>query len=176
MCDTAIHDNRLPAVDPSPQIRWSWADTLPSDALSEAINEKTVFMDWFNTAILSPVDSDDEGQQQCSSALLLYPGSTGAQEPRDVYRPAPSIPFGFSSGRISVFSECPDSVFPVGQVSAYSNVTRHDEELPVTVDVMVAKGCDGLLVRLAQDLVAEGLVVVPAVGQTVYGGDVLMRR
>lgn len=167
----AIHDNRVPFIDPSPLIRWAWADSLPSDALSDAINEKTVFMEWFNSAILSPVDD----ARQCSSALLLYPGSTGAQEPRNQYGAAPGIPSGFSSGRISVFSECPDSVFPVGQVSEYSNITQHDEYLPVTVDVMVAKGCDGLLVRLAQDLVGEGLVLVPEAGQTLYGGDVLMK-
>lgn len=129
-------------------------------------------MNWFDESILSP--SDDVNQ--CSSAILLYPGSTGLQDPRNLYGGPPSIPIGFTDGRISVFSGCPDSVFPVGQFSGFSSITQHDEFLPVTVDVMVAKGCDGLLVRLAQDLVAEGLVVVPQAGQTIYGGDVLMRR
>lgn len=173
--NAAIHDNRLPFVDPSPLIRWTWADTLPSDALSEAINEKTVFMDWFTSSVLPPAAATaDDDARQCSSALLLYPGSTGAQEPRDVYGPAPGVPLGFSSGRISVFSGCPDSVLPAGQARGYSGVTRHDEYFPVTVDVMAARGCDGLLARLARDLVAEGLVVVPEAGRTIYGGEVLM--
>lgn len=77
---------------------------------------------------------------------------------------------------MSVFSGAPDSVFPVGQVSGYSTITEHSEYFPVTVDVMVAKGCDGLLVKLAQDLVVAGLVIVPQPGQTIYGGEILMRR
>lgn len=128
-------------------------------------------MDWFGTEILSPVDDP----AQCSSGILLYPGSTGSQNPRNTYGSAPSVPFGFSNGRISVFSECPDSVFPVGQASSFSSITQHDEYFPVAVDVLVAKGCDGLLVKLAQDLVAVGIVPVPEVGATIYGGDVLMR-
>lgn len=170
--NSAIHDDRVPFVDPSPLIRWTWADTLPSNALDQAIYNKTVFMDWFNSSILSPV----EDASQCSSGILLYPGSTGAQNPRNVYGSAPDVPLGFSNGRISVFSECPDSVFPVGQVSGYSNITQHEEFFPVTVDVMVAKGCDGLLVKLAQDLVAAGLAVVPQAGGTLYGGDILMKK
>lgn len=131
-------------------------------------------MDWFNAAVLAPVADDDA--QQCSSGILLYPGATGAQTPRNAYLSPPGVPLGWASGRISVFSECPDSVFPVGQVSGYSDITQHEEWFPVTVDVLVAKGCDGLLVRLAQDLVAAGVVVVPQVGGTLYGGDILMRK
>lgn len=170
----AIHDNRLPAVDPAPLIRWAYADSQPAEALDSAIHNKTVFMDWFNTAILAPVDD----ASQCSSGILLYPGSSGqsSQGSRNTYFSAPSVPFGFSSGRISVFSECPDSVFPVGQASSFSNTTRHDEFFPVTVDVLVAKGCDGLLVKLAQDLIEAGIVVVPKVGQTIFGGDILLKR
>ncbi|KAF3760034.1 amidase signature enzyme [Cryphonectria parasitica EP155] len=167
----ALHDGRLPFVDPAPLIRWAFTDSQPADALDLAITNKTLFMDWFGSEILAPVDD----ASQCSSAILLYPGSDASQTPRNEYRSAPSVPWGFSTGRISVFSECPDSVFPVGQASGFSNITQHDEFFPVTVDVLVAKHCDGLLVRLAQDLVAAGIVPVPEVGQTIYGGEVLQR-
>lgn len=129
-------------------------------------------MGWFNAEILAPVDDPT----QCSSGILLYPGSSGqaSQTARNLYSSPPSIPFGFSSGRISPFTECPDSVFPVGQAGGFSSITQHDEFFPVTVDVLVAKGCDGLLVKLAQDLVRAGIVPVPEVGQTIYGGSILM--
>lgn len=169
----AVHDNRLPAVDPAPLTRWAFGDSQPDDALASAIANKTVFMDWFNTEILAPVDNPS----QCSSGILLYPGSLGqdSQTARNQYSSGPSVPFGFSNGRISIFSECPDSVFPVGQASGFSSITQHEEYFPVTVDVLVAKGCDGLLVKLAQDLVGAGVVPVPEVGQTIYGGEILMR-
>ena len=57
-----------------------------------------------------------------------------------------------------------------------SNITMHKEFLPVSVDIMAAKGCDGMLFQLAQDLAAVGLVGATRAGQTIYGGDVLFRR
>lgn len=129
-------------------------------------------MTWFGANVLKR----DPSPLTCSSALLLYAGSLGSANPRNRYLSPPTVPFGFSSGRISVFSEAPDHVLPLGQVESRSSVTNHTEFLPVTVDVMAAKGCDGLLVKLAQDLVAAGLVVVPQVGGTIFGGDVLMKR
>lgn len=72
-------------------------------------------------------------------------------------------------------SECPDSVFPLGQVPEFSTITQHDEYFPVTVDVLVAKGCDGLIVKLAQDLVQAGIIPIPEVGSTLYGDEILMR-
>lgn len=162
----------MPAVDPGPLTRWAFGDSQPENALDLAIQNKTVFMDWFNTQILPPVDDPS----QCSSGLLIYPGSLGSasQTSRNEYFASPSIPFGFSSGRISSFTECPDSVFPIGQASGYSSITEHVEYFPVTVDVLAAKGCDGLLVKLAQDLTKAGVISMPNVGQTISGGEILM--
>jgi hypothetical protein len=73
-------------------------------------------------------------------------------------------------------AECPDSVYPLGQVSANSSITGHEEWFPVAVDILAAKGCDGLLVRLAKDLAAAGILPVPEVGASITGGDILMKR
>lgn len=159
-------------MDPAPLARWAFGDSLPDSALDDAIANKTLFMDWFQSAILPPSDNP----ARCSSNILLYPATTGSQAPRNRYISAPSIPTGFSSGRISVFSGCPDTVFPIGQAAGFSNITQHVEYLPVAVDIMVAKGCDGLIVKLAQDLVEAGILAVPEVGRTISGGDVLMKK
>lgn len=167
----AAHDGRRPFVNPVPLARWAWGDTQPASALDDAKANKTLFMDWFNTAVLAPTPSS------CSSGFLLYVGSAGTASPRNAYLEAPSTPpLGFSNGRLSVFSGAPDHVFPVGQVGSVSAITNHTEMLPVTVDVMAARGCDGLIARLALDLVKEGLVVVPQVGAGLDGGEILMRR
>ncbi|WYZ40784.1 hypothetical protein EsH8_IV_001125 [Colletotrichum jinshuiense] len=170
----AAHDGRLPFVNPVPLARWAWGDTQPATALDDAKANKTLFMDWFNTRVLPPADDP----ATCSSGLLVYVGAGGIASPRNRYpSSAPgSPPMGFSNGRISVFSGAPDHVFPVGEVGSLSAVTNHTELLPVTVDIMAARGCDGLIVRLAQDLVAAGLLKVPEVGATLTGGDVLLRR
>ncbi|KAJ2899837.1 glutamyl-tRNA amidotransferase [Zalerion maritima] len=168
----AAYDGRLPFVDPSPLARWAFGDTLPESALEEAKTNKTIFMDWFSANYLSPVDDP----LQCSSSILAYAGRVGESSPRNLYFDAPSPPFGWYVTRISIYTEAPDHVLPLGEVEYSSTITNYTELLPVTVNVMAAKGCDGMLVKLAQDLVAEGSVVVPEVGRTLGGGDVLMKR
>ncbi|KAI8245846.1 Amidase 1 [Colletotrichum sp. SAR 10_99] len=109
----AAHDGRRPFVNPVPLARWAWGDTQPASALDDAKANKTLFMDWFNTAVLAPTPSS------CSSGFLLYVGSAGNASPRNAYLEAPSTPpLGFSNGRLSVFSGAPDHVFPVGQVGS----------------------------------------------------------
>ncbi|KAF9872970.1 hypothetical protein CkaCkLH20_09480 [Colletotrichum karsti] len=170
----AAHDGRLPFVNPVPLARWAWGDAQPSTSLAEAKANKTVFMDWFNTAVLAP---SPDPSTTCSSGLLLYVGSAGVANPRNQYPSEPGTPpMGFSNGRISVFSGAPDHVFPLGEVGSVSSVTNHTEMLPVTVDVMAARGCDGLIVRLARDLVERGVLRVPMAGRGLEGGEVLMRR
>ncbi|KAK3934271.1 amidase signature enzyme [Diplogelasinospora grovesii] len=167
----AAHDGRTPFVDPAPLARWAYGDSLPASALQEAIRNKTVFMDWWNARIMPPVADP----AQCSSSLMLYVGSAGAGagSTRNRYLSPPQVPFGWSTGRISVYSGCPDHVYPIGQVAAKSDVTNHEELFPVAVDIMAAKGCDGLLVRLAQDLIDAGILAVPKTGGSTTGGDIL---
>lgn len=52
----------------------------------------------------------------------------------------------------------------------------HKEVLPVTVDIIAAKGCDLMIAQLAQDLVTAGIISVPLTGGTIHGGDILLKR
>lgn len=129
-------------------------------------------MNWFNENIL-PVDSDP---LRCSSGFLLHMDSTSGFSNRNHYLDSPGLPLGFSSGGISIFAGTPDSVFPLGQVPYFSSVTNHEEFLPVTVDVIAAKGCDGLIAKLAMDLVANGILKASRTGSGLDGGTILLRR
>ncbi|ERF72284.1 hypothetical protein EPUS_02171 [Endocarpon pusillum Z07020] len=177
----AVHDGRRPFIDPSPLVRWTYADSQPDSALDEALHNKTLFMDWFNSNVLVP------DPVTCSNAFMIYLAGTGMSNARNQIsqvhfrsqrhpRLPPTVPFGFNSGRISVFAEVPDSVFPIGQASYFSNITQHEEYLPVAIDILAAKGCDAIIARLANDLVAAGILNVTQAGQTIYGGDVLYKR
>ncbi|KAK1462130.1 hypothetical protein CMEL01_14097 [Colletotrichum melonis] len=177
----AAHNGRLPFVNPVPLARWGWGDRQPASALDDARANKTLFMNWFNTDILppsTPALNTSTSTSTCSSSLLFYVGSSGRASLRNRYptTTTPTPPLGFSNGRLSVFSGAPDHVFPLGEVGSVSSVTNVTEMLPVTVDVMAARGCDGLIVRLAQDLVETGILKVPLAGGTLAGGEVLMRR
>ena len=68
----AVHDGRLPFVDPAPLVRWAFGDSYPESTLAEAVTNKTIFMDWFNSNILT------NDSTTCSDSLLLYVGSTAA--------------------------------------------------------------------------------------------------
>ncbi|PYH47320.1 glutamyl-tRNA(Gln) amidotransferase, subunit A [Aspergillus saccharolyticus JOP 1030-1] len=166
----AKHDGRLPFVDPVPISRWNWSSAYPDSALDEAITNKTIFMEWMTEHYLGPADHPD----QCSSSLMVYVGSAGPETARNVYRSLPGAPLGWSSSRISNMAEVPDFVLPVGEVEVYSSITNHLEKFPVTVDVLAAKGCDGLIVRLAQDLLEAGIIARPLTGGTMAGGEVLL--
>jgi len=221
------------------QVRWAFGDSYPRSTLQQAVANKTLFMDWWNTRVLV------KDPATCSDSLLLY--TAGAQTVyRNEYLPyvwplsysdliailgvgndlmgeviilifagyrPPKVPFGFSTSRISVFSEVPDVVIPskhspspsppsfplpppnpahshpnpllpdvlttttVGQSPYNSTITQHTEYLPVTVDILAAKGCDGMIFNLVLELQKAGIVRASAAGQTVEGGgEVLLRR
>jgi hypothetical protein len=71
----------------------------------------------------------------------------------------------------------PDFVLPVGEVEYFSEITGHLEMMPVTVNVMAAKGCDGVIYELVRDLVEAGVLKESLAGRSgVDGGKVLLRR
>lgn len=128
-------------------------------------------MDWFNEMILPP--SPDP--RSCSSGIILHTDSTGHLSNRNRYLDPPSLPFGFSNGLISVFAEAPDSVYPIGEVPVFSTITNHTELVPVTVNVIAARGCDGVISRLAKDLVAAGILTMPRAGSSLKGEEILLK-
>ena len=87
----------------------------------------------------------------------------------------PAVPYGFGTSQISPFAEVPDFVIPIGSASYNSTITLHTEFLPVTVDILAAKGCDGLIFSLVQDLQKAGIVNASLTGQTITGGEILLR-
>jgi hypothetical protein len=65
----------------------------------------------------------------------------------------------------------------VGSASYFSNITLHEEVLPVTVDIMAARGCDGLIFGLVQDLVKAGILAPSMAGYSdTAGGEILLKR
>ncbi len=46
----------------------------------------------------------------------------------------------------------------------------------LTSTSLAAKGCDGLIFQLVDDLFAAGIVKVVEAGQTIAGGEILLRR
>ncbi|KAF1930165.1 glutamyl-tRNA amidotransferase [Didymella exigua CBS 183.55] len=166
----AKYDGRTPFINPVPLARWSWGDNQTA-TLEEGIANKTAFMAWANSTFLTP------SAESCSESLVMYVGSTGRTNYRNVYLDEPGVPLGWGNSRISIFSEAPDFVVPIGEAPYNSTITNHVEYLPVTANFMAAKGCDGMLFSLVSDMHEAGILKKALAGKSgVTGGETLYRR
>lgn len=166
----AAHDGRRPFVDPVPLARWAYGESL-SQTIADANKNRTTFANWFASNVLSP------NAKTCSNKLLVYVGSEVDVNYRNQYIDAPQAPVGFGFSRVSPFWGGPDMVVPIGEASYFSTITNHTENLPVTVDILAARGCDGLIFQLVQDLVKAGILAPSkAGGSNVNGGEILYKR
>ncbi|EGX94493.1 Amidase [Cordyceps militaris CM01] len=164
------HGGRKPFVNPSPLTRWTWAQTLPASAYPAARRQHVVARAWFGTHVLAAT-----GNARCSSALLLYSDYLGTPNPRTTMRVMPGVR-GLQAAYWAPLTGTPDLALPLGEVRTLSNVTGEAEPLPVSADIMAARGCDGLLTRLAAELVAKGAVKVPQTGASLNGGAEMLFR
>ncbi|EUC46416.1 hypothetical protein COCMIDRAFT_92801 [Bipolaris oryzae ATCC 44560] len=166
----SMHDGRLPAVNPVPLARWAFGDAQPSTTLADAITNKTMFMVWFQDHVLK------EDRRSCTSAVLAYISAPIVQY-RSTYRSPPQAPSGFTNQYFSVMAEVPDITIPIGQMSYHSTTTNHTEQLPVSINLMVAKGCDATLLNLVAKLYHAGVLKASEVGASlVDGGEILQKR
>jgi Asp-tRNA(Asn)/Glu-tRNA(Gln) amidotransferase A subunit family amidase len=167
----AANDGRRPFINPAPLARWAFGETFPPTQLAEENRKRSIFSAWFASEILV---ADEE---TCSDGFLFYVGSQAGTKYRNTYRGPPKPPTGWSNAMMSTFWGGPDFVVPVGEATYFSEITQHEEQLPVTVDIMAARGCDGLIFDLVRDLVEVGILKPSVAGRSnVGGGEVLVRR
>ncbi|KAK6610825.1 glutamyl-tRNA amidotransferase [Botrytis cinerea] len=159
----AANDGARPFIDPVPLSRWAWGqNNISADASEQAISNKTIFMDWFAEEVVPSSPSS------CSESLLLYPGTLAETSYRNVYSSLPGVPSGWSVSRVSNFAEVPDMVFPIGQAAYNSTISLQTEYLPVAIDIIARKGCDGMIFELAERLLEEGILMIPKAGSVMY--------
>ncbi|KAJ4359610.1 uncharacterized protein N0V89_000165 [Didymosphaeria variabile] len=164
----AEFDGRTPPVNPSPLARWAVADATQV-TLQEAIETKSEFQNWFNEGIL-PSDP-----KTCSKSLFIYVPRKPSPKYRNTYLSGVTPPAAFSTSRISPLAETPEIVIPIGEIAYFSSVSNHTEYLPVTVDLMAAKGCDGMLFSLVEELYLRGIVNKSEAGRSnTRGGRILL--
>ncbi|PWN54338.1 amidase signature enzyme [Violaceomyces palustris] len=143
-----------PFIDPVPLYRWNWAVQQGDEAYEDHINRQLFFAKWIDENFMRSSDSGS-----CSESLLVYPQNVGRPDYRNVYRPPPGIPFGFSASRLSNIGGIPEIIIPIDQVQYNSTITNTDDQyLPITVSVLAAKGCDLMLLDLVKKMKSAGIV------------------
>ncbi|KAK4505861.1 hypothetical protein PRZ48_003826 [Zasmidium cellare] len=161
----AAHANATPFVDPSALVRWNVTANITTTDLATAREKQLTFQSWFTSSILP----------DCNT-LLLYLHNTPNPVYRDTYLAGVTPPAAFSTSRISPMAGVPDFVVPIGEVAYESRVTGKREVLPVSVDLVMGRGCDRVLFELVEGLVEAGLVVreVRSGRSVVNGGEILL--
>jgi len=76
----AAHDGRRPFINPVPLTRWAYGQSFPATAEQQALANKTVFTEWWNSNVVL------ESEESCSESILLYPGAAGNPNYRNTYR------------------------------------------------------------------------------------------
>jgi hypothetical protein len=100
----AKHDGRTPFLNPSPLLRWTWANST-TNTLDQAVANKTMFSSWLQNIVLprDPVT--------CSRTLLVLNTAVRLNY-RNIPLPAAALPLGFSTSSFSNLGGVPDTVVP----------------------------------------------------------------
>ena len=143
--------NKAPYWNPVTRARWTRGISLPFESYVSATEHYQTFQAWFRSE-LTPT---------CEEALVLYPMGAGMEDYRDTYISAPSAIFGagYPGTQMSVMAALPDYTVPIGERTYVSRVTERNETLPVTIGIVGAAGCDGMLMDLVADLADAGVIV-----------------
>ncbi|KAF2714250.1 amidase signature enzyme [Pleomassaria siparia CBS 279.74] len=142
---------RAPYWNPVTRARWTRGASLPLSSYSSATDHYTLYQSWYRSQ-LTPT---------CENSLVLYPMGAGTEDYRDTYvsPPSPIFGAGYPGTQMAVMAALPDYTVPIGERTYFSRVTERNETLPVTIGIVGAAGCDGMLMDLVAEMGDKGLLV-----------------
>ncbi|OAL48036.1 hypothetical protein IQ07DRAFT_613381 [Pyrenochaeta sp. DS3sAY3a] len=142
--------DKAPYWNPQTRSRWERGATLPLSSYETATQRYQTFQAWFR-AHLTP---------SCESSFVLYPMGPGVPDYRDTYTGPPSAIFGagLPGTQMAVLAGLPDYTVPIGERTYFSRVTERNETLPVSIGIVAAEGCDGMLMDLVAEVAERGVI------------------
>ncbi|KPI38360.1 uncharacterized protein AB675_12105 [Cyphellophora attinorum] len=160
------YDGRFPPIDPARRPGWiaRTQDNTTSEMYTQALAIKRSFSD-----SASPANTTT-AEKCANSGLWLYDIGTGGlpsyrEEDLIVGNLATGAatylnytpPYTITSGvNFCSFAGCADFTVPIGQVEYFSNVTQVMEMVPVTLSLVMRRGCDWSLFALIEALAEKG--------------------
>lgn len=184
---SSLYDGRFPPIDPARRPGWvaRQRENTTQAEYDAALGVKRAFSKWFNGEFLgqgfeSVDEPDATTAEECSeSALWIYDIGTGglpSYRERELiegnsfatylnYTPpavlTPGVNFCSTAG-------CADFTVPIGQVPYFSNVTRVEEMVPVTLSLVMRRGCDYSLFGLIEKMADAGMLKAVKTGRTAF--------
>jgi hypothetical protein len=184
---SSLYDGRFPPIDPARRPGWvaRQRENTTQAEYDAALAVKRAFSEWFNGEFLgqgfeSVDEPDATTAEECGeSALWIYDiGTSGLPSYREReliegnsfatylnYTPpavlTPGVNFCSTAG-------CADFTVPIGQVPYFSNVTRVEEMVPVTLSLVMRRGCDYSLFGLIEKMADVGMLKTVKTGRTAF--------
>ncbi|KAK5076662.1 hypothetical protein LTR51_002345 [Lithohypha guttulata] len=173
------YDGRFPPIDPAR--RPGWVARTPANftqaQYDNALAIKRNFSEWMNHDFLG---NGNPTMGSCSdSSLWIYDIGTGGlpsyREQTLLGNPAVTARLNYtppgvltSGVNFCSFAGCADYTLPIGQVSYFSNITRYQEMVPVTISLVAKRGCDFVLFNLISRLAELGVLQTVKTGRTAF--------
>ncbi|KAE8154100.1 amidase family protein [Aspergillus avenaceus] len=168
------NDGRFPPVDPQWRSEWVQfnGSVTNQSAYNEALRNKRISVDWFEENILT------ETANSCSESVMICDvGTQGLSSYREkALNEGPNATFlGYlpagaatSCGAICAVFGCVDFTIPLGQVPYKSPVTKVTEQLPVSINMIVRRGCDFVMFNFIEKMAEAGIVRTVKTGKTAF--------
>uniref|UniRef100_L2G5R3 Amidase family protein n=1 Tax=Colletotrichum fructicola (strain Nara gc5) TaxID=1213859 RepID=L2G5R3_COLFN len=159
----------FPALDQPFRSSW-WNRTLDAKEHTAALQRRHDDSEAWHSEVLFSTDDS------CSESILIYDiGTGGLPSFREAYlndSPGAALPDATGSKEagsiLASYFGSADFTIPIGQVSYYSNVTHQEVSMPVTINMVVKRGCDFVLFNFIEELALHGILAPVATGPRVF--------
>lgn len=168
-----LFDGRYPPVDPAHRDWNTFNTTLNNaDSYAEALRTKNAAVEWYekNVQYSTP--------ESCSESVMLYDIGTGGYPsyreldlngyPNTSFLAVKPPGAATTGAAICPLFACADYTIPIGQTTYWSNVTFHEEVVPVTINMVVKRGCDFMLFNMIEKLATLGVLQTVKTGRTAF--------
>jgi hypothetical protein len=169
-----LFDGRFPPIDPARRPGWIAFNESETNQASydAALATKNKAVMWYES------EFQYSTPESCSESVMVYDiGTGGLPSFRErLLNDSPDASYlavRFDGTAVTGASVCPifgcaDFTVPIGQVPYQSNVTLHEEMVPVTINMVVKRGCDFVLYNMIERLADEGVLKTVKTGRTAY--------
>jgi hypothetical protein len=169
-----LFDGRFPPIDSARRPGWRRYNESVTTlaAYDTALQAKNRAVEWYESELQYSTP------ESCSESIMLYDiGTGGFPSYRELNLngyPNTSflavLPEGatITGAGICPLYGCADFTIPIGQVPYYSNVTFVEEMVPVTISVIIKRGCDFVLYNMIEKLADVGVLSEVKTGRTAY--------
>ncbi|KAK5111714.1 hypothetical protein LTR85_011759 [Meristemomyces frigidus] len=169
-----LFDGRFPPIDSARRTGWQEFNEsqVNLQTYNQALGQKSAAVTWYETHLQYSTS------ESCSESVMLYDIGTGGLPSyrEEGLNNSPNASFlaelppgaVITGASICPLYGCADFTIPIGQVEYYSEVTFHTEMVPVTINMVVKRGCDFVLFNMIEKLADAGVLRSVKTGKTAF--------